>query len=208
MNAVLPPPEERLHVKTAIGAARAERTCSSPATSSRESTGSSASSARAAWASSSRRRTSQLDQRVALKFLLPDAAERAEARRRASCARRAPRSQLKSEHVARVLDVGTLDDGAPYIVMEYLEGCDLGRRSRRARPLPIDEAVDYVLQACEALAEAHALGIVHRDLKPANLFLTQRADGTPLVKVLDFGISKASSRTAERARALTQHDDA
>ena len=77
------------------------------------------------------------------------------------------------------------------MVMEYLEGRDLAqRRSSEDGPLPVEDAVDCVLQACEALAEAHAHGIIHRDLKPANLFLTRRDDGTPHVKVLDFGISK------------------
>ena len=85
--------------------------------------------------------------------------------------------RLKSEHVARVLDVGTLDTGAPYMVMEYLEGSDLGSVVAEQGPLPVSAAVDYVLQACEAIAEAHALGIVHRDLKPANLFLTGRTTG-------------------------------
>src|SRR5690606_4039186 len=99
--------------------------------------------------------------------------------------------QIQSEHVARVMDVGTLDSGAPYIVMEFLRGLDLKEVSTRRGPLPISEAVDFVLQACDAVAEAHSLGIVHRDLKPSNLFLTERPDGSPLVKVLDFGISKA-----------------
>jgi serine/threonine-protein kinase len=98
--------------------------------------------------------------------------------------------KIRSEHVARVLDVGTLDTGSPYMVMEYLEGGDLSSVLRRQGPLPIPVAVAYLLQACEALAQAHILGIVHRDLKPANLFLTYRVDGSPCVKVLDFGISK------------------
>ena len=84
-------------------------------------------------------------------------------------------AKLRSEHVCRVIDVGTLETGAPYIVMELPRGQRPRARSSSARPLPIATAVEYVLQACEALAEAHALGIVHRDLKPANLFLTQRA---------------------------------
>src|SRR5207247_740225 len=99
--------------------------------------------------------------------------------------------RIQSEHVARVLDVGTHDDGVPYMVMEFLAGHDLARELELREALPIEEAVDYVLQACEALAEAHTLGIVHRDLKPANLFKTHRTDGTPFIKVLDFGISKA-----------------
>jgi serine/threonine-protein kinase len=98
--------------------------------------------------------------------------------------------RLKSDHVARVLDVGTLDFGSPYMVMEYLDGSDLGELVESQGPLPAYAAVDYVLQACDAVAEAHALGIVHRDLKPRNLFLTGRNDGRALVKVLDFGISK------------------
>lgn len=97
--------------------------------------------------------------------------------------------RIKSEHVVRVLDVAT-DGDTPYMVMEHLEGQDLDHVVGARGPLPVAEAVDDVLQACEAVAEAHALGIVHRDLKPANMFATRRADGTSLIKVLDFGISK------------------
>jgi eukaryotic-like serine/threonine-protein kinase len=134
----------------------------------------------------------QLRQRVALKFLLPVAYEAPGAVARFL---REARSavQIRSEHVARVTDVGTLDNGAPYLVMELLEGTDLADAlKQRGRAFEVDEAVEYVLQACEAIAEAHALGIVHRDLKPANLFLSERRDGSPLVKVLDFGISKVA----------------
>jgi len=131
----------------------------------------------------------QLDQRVALKFMLPkDAPKEADFGRFMREAKAAVR--LRSEHVAKVLDVGTAETGSPYIVMEYLDGRDLDVILQEHGPLPVELAVTYVLQACEAVAEAHALGIVHRDLKPANLFLTRRADGTPCVKVLDFGISK------------------
>ncbi len=133
----------------------------------------------------------QLDERVALKFLLPEALQNAEAVERFAREARAA-VKIKSEHVARVIDVGTLETGAPYMVMEYLEGEDLSNLLERAGPLSVPDAVDYLLQACEAIAEAHALGIVHRDLKPGNLFLTRRADGVPAVKVLDFGISKAT----------------
>jgi serine/threonine-protein kinase len=131
----------------------------------------------------------QLDESVAIKFLLPATAEQPEIVQRFL---REARSAIKirSEHCVRVLDVGTLDAGAPYMVMEYLDGQDLSRVVEEQGPLPIVDAVDWVLQAAEALAEAHAMGIVHRDLKPANLFLTRRADGTPSLKVLDFGISK------------------
>jgi predicted ATPase/class 3 adenylate cyclase len=134
----------------------------------------------------------QLGQIVALKFLLPEAVARPEAFDRFQReARNAAR--LKSEHVARIMDVGTLDSGAPYIVMEYLEGSDLAGLLSQQRTLPVPVAVDFVLQACDAIAEAHALGIIHRDLKPQNLFVTKRHDNTPLVKVLDFGISKSTT---------------
>ncbi|MDI3287954.1 serine/threonine-protein kinase [Polyangium sp. 15x6] len=99
-------------------------------------------------------------------------------------------SELRSAHVARVYDVGRLPNEAPFMVMEYLEGQTLLSRLAEVGPLPVEEAATYVLHACEALAEAHALGIVHRDLKPDNLFLTQAHDGLPCVKVLDFGVSK------------------
>jgi serine/threonine protein kinase len=101
---------------------------------------------------------------------------------------------LKSSHVAKVLDVGTLDTGLPFMVMELLEGSDLADKLEKRGALPCAEAIEYVLQACDAISEAHALGIVHRDLKPENLFVTERRDGTALVKVLDFGISKVASK--------------
>lgn len=99
--------------------------------------------------------------------------------------------KLKSEHVARITDVGTLDDGKPYMVMELLEGQDIGQLLIERGRLQPSLAIDLVIQACEALAEAHSLGIVHRDIKPTNLFLTSRPDGSLLLKVLDFGISKS-----------------
>ncbi len=132
-------------------------------------------------------RHEQLDQIVALKFVVgnTDAVVIERFLREAKAA-----SRLRSEYVARVIDVGTLDTGAPFIVMEYLDGCDLSQVIRERGPLPIETAVDYILQACIGLSEAHTLGIIHRDLKPGNLFLTQRVDGRPIIKVLDFGISK------------------
>jgi serine/threonine-protein kinase len=99
---------------------------------------------------------------------------------------------IQSEHVARVLDVGALDNGLPYMVMERLNGRDLGEIVHQYGPLPVHAAAGYLLQACEAIAEAHQKGIVHRDLKPSNLFLGQRSDGSPLIKVLDFGIAKVT----------------
>ncbi|MEZ4315838.1 MAG: protein kinase [Polyangiaceae bacterium] len=131
----------------------------------------------------------QLGERVAIKFLLPQAMKKAEVVQRFEREARAA-VRIKSEHVARVFDVGKLDDGAPYMVMELLEGSDLSSILKTKGAVPLEAAVDYVLQACEAIAEAHSLGIVHRDLKPANLFVTKRADGSPVVKVIDFGISK------------------
>lgn len=146
-----------------------------------------------------------LRQRVAVKLLLPDAMRLPDAIARFLQEAQAAVA-IRSEHVARVIDVGTLDTGVPFLVMEHLAGTDLRRLLRQRGPLPVDEAVDFVLQAIEALAEAHALGIVHRDLKPANLFLTHRADGSPLVKVLDFGLSKVVSTEHASDRSLTTTD--
>jgi serine/threonine-protein kinase len=130
----------------------------------------------------------------AIKFMLPKSVATPMARERflreaRACAR------LKGDHVVRVFDVGELDGagdapGTPYMVLEYLEGFDLQERLVHSRPLPVAEAVEYVLQVCAGLGEAHALGIVHRDLKPGNVFLSRMADGATRVKILDFGISK------------------
>ena len=133
----------------------------------------------------------QLDEKVALKFLLPEArANEAAVARFLQEARAAVK--VKSEHVARVIDVGQLENGSPYMVMEFLDGRDLSALLAERGPLPVDVAVDFLLQTCEALADAHTLGIVHRDLKPANLFCIHRSDGQPSIKVLDFGISKVT----------------
>jgi eukaryotic-like serine/threonine-protein kinase len=141
-----------------------------------------------------------LQQPVALKFLLPDLVHQPGIIERFVREARAS-AQLRSEHVCRVADVGTFESGAPYIVMELLEGSDLASLLEAHGPMPVQRAADHVLQACIGIAEAHALGIVHRDLKPANLFLTSRPDGTPLIKVLDFGIAKAQG---EQGASLTQ----
>jgi serine/threonine-protein kinase len=133
-----------------------------------------------------------LERAVALKFLLPRVLERPDHVARFAREARAA-ARLESEHVTRVLDVGALESGAAYIVMEYLEGEDLGNVLARRGPLPCAEAVGYLLEASEGIAEAHSLGIVHRDLKPANLFLTHRTNGRPIIKVLDFGLSKIST---------------
>ncbi len=144
-----------------------------------------------------------LEQRVAIKFLLPDAMENPAVVQRFGREAQAA-ARIKSEHVARVYDVGKLDSGVPYIVLEYLEGQDLAQRVREHGAMPVEQVVDLVLQACEALAEAHQIGIIHRDLKPANLFLTQRADGHPCVKVLDFGISKLTGSTTKSRLTAAQ----
>jgi eukaryotic-like serine/threonine-protein kinase len=144
-----------------------------------------------------------LEQRVAVKFLSQAAAERPDAAERFRREARAA-AKIRSEHVARVLDVGTLDTGLPYMVMEYLEGNDIADELRQYQWLPILEAVEFILQAIEALAEAHAAGVVHRDLKPGNLFLARRADGSRRVKVLDFGISKALSGSSVEELSLTK----
>src|SRR6266545_1957947 len=133
----------------------------------------------------------ELHHLVAIKFLLPDVLENQDAVGRFTREARAA-VRIQNDHVARVTDVGTLDNGAPYMVMEYLDGADLEQFARTRGPLSIEDCTDFVLQACEAIAEAHGLGIVHRDLKPANLFLVQRPDGSRIIKVLDFGISKVT----------------
>jgi len=145
----------------------------------------------------------QLEEKVAIKFLLPEALANQEAVSRfAQEARAAVR--IKSEHVAGIIDVGVLENGAPYMVMEYLDGCDLSTLLQQKGQLPIEQAVEFVLQACEAIAEAHGLGIIHRDLKPSNLYCIRRADGLLSVKVLDFGISKIEGlRTSKLNMGMT-----
>ncbi|MCL2449104.1 MAG: protein kinase [Polyangiaceae bacterium] len=146
----------------------------------------------------------QLRQRVAIKFLLPDAEPGTGAVERFMREAQAA-ARIQSEHVARVLDVATLNDSVPYIVLEFLEGHDLSKVLAERGPLPLEDAVGYILQACEGVAEAHAAGIVHRDLKPSNLFVCDRGGGRTVVKVLDFGISKSlSNRAGEGQLELTR----
>ena len=147
----------------------------------------------------------QLGQRVAVKLLVPELCENEDSVTRFLREARAA-VRIQSEHVARVLDVGELTNGAPYMVMEFLSGRDLAEELDLPEVIEITQAIDYVLQASEAVAEAHSIGVIHRDLKPANLFLTHRPDGSPLVKVLDFGISKAinvNDSALEPAPSLT-----
>jgi serine/threonine-protein kinase len=132
----------------------------------------------------------ELNQRVAIKYLkteaLANAALVARFHREARLA-----ASLHSEHVVRVFDVGRHRRAGPYMVMEYLEGSDLASVMSSGR-IEVATAVDYVLQACDALAEAHLHGIVHRDLKPENLFLARRGTRGTIVKVVDFGLSKVT----------------
>jgi serine/threonine protein kinase len=144
-----------------------------------------------------------LDQRVALKCLQPELAQNPESAARFLREARAA-AKIKSEHGVRVLDVGNFDEGLPYMVMEFLEGRDLADELRDRGPLPVEECLNYALQALEAVAEAHSLGIVHRDLKPENLFLARLPDGMRSVKVLDFGISKSMVIGSADNRSLTQ----
>jgi eukaryotic-like serine/threonine-protein kinase len=132
-----------------------------------------------------------LETKVAIKFLMPEMLGNEEALARFTREARAA-AKITNEHVTRVLDVGTLETGAPFMVMEFLDGVDLHAWLARSGPLPVEQAVDFVLQACEAVAEAHDLGIIHRDLKPSNLFCVRRPNGALCIKVLDFGISKIS----------------
>lgn len=135
-----------------------------------------------------------LGRTFAIKLLDPRYAGSTEATNRFLREARAS-AQLHGEHVVQVTDMGEtiLPDRsmAPFLVMELIDGTDLSKTTATKKPLPPLEAVWIILQACEALAEAHAVGIVHRDIKPANLIVTRKVDGAPHLKVVDFGISKA-----------------
>lgn len=146
-----------------------------------------------------------LGRRVAIKFIRPewgipeeDAAreiQRFEREARAA-------AMLRGEHVARVIDVGQWE-GIPFIVLEYLEGEDLSKRLRKEGPLSPQKAAAFVMQACEGMAEAHAMGIVHRDLKPSNLFISKGIDDEPVVKILDFGVAKLTPPGLEYSESFT-----
>jgi serine/threonine-protein kinase len=147
-----------------------------------------------------------LDQPVAVKIVAAEIRERPGIVSRFMREARAA-TRLKGEHVVRVFDVGTADDGAPYLVMELLEGKDLAQLLDDGLALTVEEAIDYVLQTCEALAEVHGLGIVHRDLKPANLFVTRAPDGLPCLKLIDFGISRVDSPLSPREDMVITNPD-
>src|SRR3954470_3725144 len=145
----------------------------------------------------------KLGQRVAIKFVLPEVMHNPEIRGRFLREAQAA-ALLQGAHVARVIDIGSLDNGAPYMVMEYLDGENLESLLRRVGPLPVVTAAAWLLEACEAVAEAHSLGIIHRDLKPANLFLAHGAGGIQSIKVFDFGISKVMASTSGLDPSLTR----
>jgi serine/threonine-protein kinase len=144
----------------------------------------------------------ELDKHVAVKLMLPEATKSEESVARFVREARAA-AKILSQHVVRVSDVGMHEGTRPYMAMEYLQGSDLHQLLAERKRLPLADTAEYLLQALEALAEAHALGIVHRDLKPENLFVTQRPHDTPIVKVLDFGISKIASGELLPASPLT-----
>ncbi len=148
-------------------------------------------------------RHAHLNELFAIKMMLPAALAHQDAVERFLREARAA-ARLKGEHVARVHDVGALENGAPYMVMEHLAGKDRKEHLKTRGALPLDEAALLVYQACEAVSEAHANGIIHRDLKPANLFLIRRPNGTPCIKVLDFGISKELDPTNSGGLDLTK----
>jgi serine/threonine-protein kinase len=135
----------------------------------------------------------RLRQRVAIKVLRPLIVAQPEFAARFEREARAA-ATLESPNVAKVLDVDTTDAGLAYMVIEYLEGNDLGEELARRGRLPIQEAVAYVMEACVPIAEAHAFGIIHRDLKPSNLFLAKKGSER-MLKLLDFGISKVLAET-------------
>lgn len=146
-------------------------------------------------------RHEQLGHRVAIKLLLPGVLDETATRRVLREGRAL--ASLASAHVTRILDVGELDSGAPFIVMELLEGEDLARVLARDGKLPLETAASYLVQAADAISEAHARGIVHRDLKPSNLFLTRARDGAPFIKLLDFGISRPLGADADDSLTTT-----
>lgn len=145
----------------------------------------------------------ELDQRVAVKFLLNDPFASEEGAERFRREARAA-AKIQSDHVVRVLDVGVLDSGIRYMVMEYLDGRDLAEELAEKKIFPIGVAAGFLVEAIDAVAHAHAVGIIHRDLKPANLFLTRRRDGGKRIKVLDFGISKAVGLATTPELSLTK----
>jgi serine/threonine protein kinase len=145
----------------------------------------------------------KLGTRLAIKVLLPELLSDADAVARFAREARAA-AKIADENVVRILDVGELDSGVPYMVMEFLEGQDVAVYLKENGRLSIEQAIDVMLQSCAALAAAHAMHIIHRDIKPSNLFFVPRTAGRPLVKMLDFGVSKIVSTGNQMASQVTK----
>jgi len=137
----------------------------------------------------------RLDRRVAVKVLSPELRHHPEAVERFAREARICAS-LGSPHIAMVFDFNRMPDGVPYMVIELLHGEDLAQRLALDGALPPGTLVDLLGQACDGLCAAHAEGIVHRDIKPSNLFLCDSEEPRPLLKLLDFGISKIKGQLA------------
>ena len=144
----------------------------------------------------------RIDRKVAVKLLRADLTSDSRVVERFLREARSA-GQVGSEHIVEILDSDETDEGVPFLVMEYLEGEDLGRVLYREGPLEPQRAISLVLQACKGLAAAHKKGIIHRDVKPANLFLTHREDGSEWIKVLDFGIAKFRGPISAEDASLT-----
>ncbi|MFP6686057.1 MAG: serine/threonine-protein kinase, partial [Polyangiaceae bacterium] len=138
-------------------------------------------------------RHTEFDQHVVIRLLAPGMCDRKEVERFRREARTL--SKLESEHAARIIDVGTHSDGSFFLVRQYLDGDDLGSYIQKRGALRLDEAILYVLQACEAIQEAHSHNIIVRELSPSHLFLTKRRGGSALVKITDFGTAKVLKDT-------------
>jgi len=135
-----------------------------------------------------------IGKRVALKFLSGEAARDRDAARRFQREAQSA-SRIESEHIVQVFDAGTTPEGLPFLVMEHLTGEDLRAKLTREKQLSVSEALAITQQVLRALVRAHGAGIVHRDLKPDNVFLCARDDGSMLIKLVDFGISKLDRGT-------------
>jgi serine/threonine-protein kinase len=143
-----------------------------------------------------------LSERVAIKLLLPQIGEDRECRSRFFREAQAA-ARINNVHVARVRDIGELESGEPYIVMDYLDGFNLNTWIEERGALSVEQAAQWMLEACKGLAAAHAAGVIHRDIKASNLFITATSDGTSVLKILDFGISKLTEAQGMAEATLT-----
>jgi serine/threonine-protein kinase len=143
-----------------------------------------------------------LGSKVAVKLVSPDFARSPETQARFLAEAKAA-ATLRSRYVVQMYDSGVTEDGAPYIVMEYLKGESLEERIERAGRLPLDQTVRILSQVAKGLSRAHSNNIVHRDLKPANIFLAATEDGEEVAKILDFGIAKMDSQDKDYKETAT-----